>query len=405
MGPGRADEDGGSGEVPGERASQTPSGPSTGSGRAEVGETPLPNPPPDGEREPESAETPLPGPPPDGERGPEAEAAPLPNPSPDEVREGPSTGSGRADGGAHGHAVPGSGGRGPRAGRRLLLALGVSLSTVAAQVVGGWLTGSLAILADALHTTTDASALGLALVAVHLARRPHTPELTFGWHRAEVLAATFNAFLLLVIAAFVTWHAIGRLVDPRDVHGIGLLGVALFGLGANAVAFAILHGLDSVNVRAARLHVLSDLGGSLAAVTAGVVIALTGWMRADPLLSLLIVALVTVAALRLAWETAGILMARTPRGLDLAEVNEALRQVPGVVAVHDVHAWTVTSGFEVFVAHVEVLQSHDALAVVEECVRVMRERFGLDHVAIHPELARLQTVVVRDERTSRVQRG
>ncbi len=288
---------------------------------------------------------------------------------------------------AAGHGVASS------AGRRLLAAFAISVLTAVAQVTGGFLTGSLALIADALHVATDASALALAALAAWLARRPHTRALTFGWHRVEVLAATFNAFLLLGVAAFVAWHAVERLIEPRDVHGVGLLGVALFGLAANAVAFAILHGMESVNVRAARLHVLSDLGGSVAAVTAGLVIALTGWVQADALLSLVIVALVVAAALRLAWETVGILMARTPGWLDLHEVERALRSVPGVVAVHDMHAWTITSGFELFAAHVEVLEERDVLETVAACVAVMRERFGIEHVAIHPEPARLHEVV------------
>ncbi len=281
-----------------------------------------------------------------------------------------------------------------RGGRRLLIAFVISVVTAVVQVTGGWVTGSVALIADALHVATDASALLLALVAVRLAQRPHTPSLTFGWHRAEVLAATFNAFLLLAIAAVITWQAVSRLIEPRDVHGVGLLGVAIFGLSANVVAYAVLHGMDSVNVRAARLHVLSDLGGSVAAITAGVIVATTGWVQADALLSLVIVALVSVAAARLAWETAGILMARTPARLDLAEVREALQAVPGVLAVHDMHAWTVTSGFEVFVAHVEVLPGHDVFATVDACRDLVRERFGIEHVAIQPEPAHLHEVTV-----------
>ncbi|MEX2099887.1 MAG: cation diffusion facilitator family transporter, partial [Acidimicrobiia bacterium] len=221
----------------------------------------------------------------------------------------------------------------------------------------------------------------------------HTPRLTFGWHRAEVLAALADALLLFAAAGLVAWHAIGRLVDPTEVHAQGMLAVALFGLGMNGVALWLLHGPASINVRAARLHVLGDLGGSLVAVTAGVVIALTGWLPADALLSLVIVALVVAGGLRLAWDTAGILMQRVPPGVDLVAIEAALRAVPGVLAVHDLHVWSVTTGFEVFQAHVEVAAEADPIATVEACVDLLHDRFGLIHVAIQPERPRTRRLV------------
>ncbi|MEX1023095.1 MAG: cation diffusion facilitator family transporter [Dehalococcoidia bacterium] len=272
--------------------------------------------------------------------------------------------------------------------RRLLLALGLAVGTAALEVVGGIVSGSLALLADAGHVVTDATALALALGAVWLARRPHTLRLTYGYHRIEVLAASANGLLLFAVAALVAWHAIERLAEPSEVEAGTLLGVATLGLLANAAALVILHGSESVNVRAARLHVVSDLGGSVAAVTAGVIAATTGWDRADPLLSLLIVALVCIGAWRLLSETGAILMQRTPASLDLREVEGALRGVPGILAVHDVHVWTVTSGFLVFTAHVEVT-SHDVLGTIEDATALLRDRFHIDHAALHPEPARL----------------
>jgi cobalt-zinc-cadmium efflux system protein len=276
---------------------------------------------------------------------------------------------------------------------RLAIALVVSLATAAIEIAGGLITGSVALLADAVHVVTDASALSLALLATTMARRPHTPRLTFGWHRAEVLVALANALLLFAAAGLVAWHAVERLMDPADVHAGGMLGFAVVGLAMNGVALWLLHGPASINVRAARLHVLGDLGGSVVAVTAGVVIALTGWMAADPLLSLVIVALVVAGGVRLAWDTAGILMQRVPPGVDLAAIDAALRAVPGLLAVHDLHVWSVTTGFEVLQAHVEVAPDADPIATVEACVDLLHDRFGLIHVAIQPERPRTRRLV------------
>jgi len=284
----------------------------------------------------------------------------------------------------HGHAHT-------RDRRRLAVALVLALVTAVVEVTGGLLSGSLALLADAGHVLMDATALGLALGAVWLARRPHTPRSTFGYHRVEVLVASANGLLLFGMAAVVAWHAIERLRAPSEVDAGVLLVVASLGLASNAVALWILHGSESVNVRAARLHVLSDLGGSVAAVTAGVLAATTGWDRADPLLSLFIVALVCVGAYRLLSDTVSILMERVPPGIDLAEVEASLREVPGIVAVHDVHVWMVTSGFLVFTAHVEVT-SQDVLGTVQGAVEMLRERHGIEHAAIHPEPVRLLTL-------------
>jgi len=272
--------------------------------------------------------------------------------------------------------------------RRLSVALAIALVTAAVEVAGGILSGSLALIADAGHVVTDATALVLALGAVWLARRPHTFRLSYGYHRVEVLAASANGLLLFGIAGVVAWHAVSRLRDPQEVEAGTLLLVASLGLLANTVALVILHGSESVNVRAARLHVISDLGGSVAAVLAGVITQTTGWDRADPLLSLFIVVLVCAGAWRLLSDTLGILMERTPAGLDTAEVERALRGVPGILAVHDMHVWTVTTGFLVFTAHVEVT-SPDVLGTVHTAADLLRDRFGIDHAAIHPEPARV----------------
>ncbi|MCA9847880.1 MAG: cation transporter [Dehalococcoidia bacterium] len=272
--------------------------------------------------------------------------------------------------------------------RRLAIALVLALGTAAMEVIGGVVSGSLALLADAGHVVTDATALTLALAAVWISNRPHTRRLTYGYHRVEVLTASLNGLLLFGIAALVGWHAVERLRTPSDVESGTLLVVAAFGLGSNVIALFMLHGSESVNVRAARLHVLSDLGGSVAAVAAGLIGVTTGWDRADPALSLVIVVLVCVGAWRLLNDTISILMQRTPPGLDLAEMQRALRTIPGVHAVHDVHVWTVTSGFVVFTAHIEV-HRRDPFDVVHDAVHLLEDRYGIEHAAIHPERVRL----------------
>jgi len=275
--------------------------------------------------------------------------------------------------------------------RRLVLALLLTLATAAVEVTGGIISGSLALLADAGHVVTDASALALALGAVWLSGRPHTQRLTYGYHRVEVLTASVNGLLLFGIAAVVGWHAIERLREPSEVDFGTLLLVACIGLAANAVALVLLHGSDSVNVRAARLHVLSDLGGSVAAVTAGLIGITTGWERADPALSLVIVVLVCIGAWRLLNDTVAILMQRTPPGLDLAAIERDLRGIPGIHAVHDIHVWTVTSGFIVFTAHVEI-RNRDPFEAVHEAVHLLEDRYNIEHAAIHPERIRLLNI-------------
>ena len=273
--------------------------------------------------------------------------------------------------------------------RRLLLALGIALLTAAAEVWGGVLTGSLALLSDSVHVLADASALGLALAAVQVSMRPHTLRWTFGYHRAEVLAAFVNALVLLLIIAILGWQACSRLRTGPEVDAGGLLVVAALGLGANVLALVVLGHASTLNLRAARLHVLSDLGGSVAAVLAGVLVGVTGWTRFDPLLSLVILALVLLAALRLLREAVPVLMDRAPSGIDLAEVEAALHDIEGVQGVHDTHLWTITSGFDAFACHLDVGPGVDPAGVVAQAATLLRERFGIAHVTIQPDVRRL----------------
>ncbi len=277
----------------------------------------------------------------------------------------------------------------PRDGRRLAIALGIAGLTLAIEVVGGLITGSLALLADAGHVLSDGVALGLAWVAVRLSTRPHSLRFTFGLHRSEVLAASANAVLVVVFSLFLAVYAVGRLLDPQPIEGVGLLVLAAVGLVANAVQLRLLHGGTSMNMEAARLHVWGDLGGSVAALLAGVIVTTTGWLQADPILTLVILAIVSAGGIRMLVRATGTLMGATPAGIDLEAVREALRALPGVRDVHDIHCWTVASDFVMFEAHVLVEDAADGVEVVAACSALLSGRFGIQHAAIHPERRRL----------------
>jgi len=254
---------------------------------------------------------------------------------------------------AHDHADRAHGNR-----RRLGSALAIVVVVLLIELLGAWLSGSLALLADAGHMTSDAVGLVVALVASTIAARPATDRHTFGFRRVEVLGALVNGALLTVVAVTVAIEAIRRLLAPETDHvnGLPLLVVAAIGLIANLVAFAILRGgdRDSLNLRGAYLEVLGDLLGSIAALLAGVVILTTGFAPADAIASLLIAVLIVPRAASLLRDVVRVLTESAPRGTDADEIRAHLLQTAGVVDVHDVHVWTITSGDPVFTAHVEV---------------------------------------------------
>jgi len=254
---------------------------------------------------------------------------------------------------AHDHAEHAYGNR-----RRLGAALAIVVVVLLIEVLGAWLSGSLALLADAGHMTSDAVGLVVALVASTIAARPATDRHTFGFRRVEVLGALVNGALLTVVAVSVAVEAIRRLLVPETGHvnGLPLLVVAGIGLAANLVAFGILRGGDreSLNLRGAYLEVLGDLLGSIAALLAGVIILTTGFAAADAIASLLIAVLIVPRAISLLRDVVRVLTESAPRGTDAEEIREHLLQTAGVVDVHDIHVWTITSGDPVFTAHVEV---------------------------------------------------
>ncbi|GAA3626615.1 cation diffusion facilitator family transporter [Microlunatus ginsengisoli] len=240
--------------------------------------------------------------------------------------------------------------------KRLIVVVAITAAVFVIQVIGGLLSGSLALLADAGHMLTDSTGLIIALVASVLAARPATAARTYGLQRVEVLAALANACLLIAVAVWVLVRAIDRWSQPEDISTGLMLGVAVVGAVANTIGLLILRGGkdESLNLRGAYLEVLGDLLGSLTVVAAAIVIMLTGWTRADSVASMLIFALIVPRAFGLLRDVVDVLLEATPRGIDLAVIRTHICEVDGVVDVHDLHAWTITSGVPVLSAHVVV---------------------------------------------------
>ncbi len=272
--------------------------------------------------------------------------------------------------------------------RALGLALALVLGFAGVEVVVGLFAGSLALLADAGHMASDALALGLALFASWLARRPATPERTFGWQRAEILAALANAVALVLLGIWIVVEAIARLGDAPEVAGGWVLGAGLVGLGVNVAAARVLHGAGGgLNVRAAFLHVLGDLAASVGVVVAAVVLLTTGWEQADAVAGLLIGLLVIGSTAGVLRESVGILLEGAPAGLDTGQLDRSMRSVTGVVDVHDLHVWTITSGFPALSAHVLVEPKADCHGIRRELEAELRERFGLTHTTLQVDHA------------------
>ncbi len=270
--------------------------------------------------------------------------------------------------------------------RRMTAVLVLTATVMVVEAVGGWLAGSLALVADAGHMLADAAALGLALLAAHIAQRPASAERSFGLLRIEILAALVNGTALIIIALAVAFEAWRRLHDPVTVDGGLLVGVAAVGLVTNLAGAMVLHrGHDhSLNQRGAYLHVLSDLLGSVGALLAGAIILATGWTPADPLVSVLIAVLILRSAWRLVRESADVLLEATPEHIPLGAVHDQLATVPGVRSVHDLHVWTVTSGVVAMSGHLVVDDPGAHQRVLEEAQQRLG-RLGIDHVTVQIE--------------------
>jgi cobalt-zinc-cadmium efflux system protein len=271
---------------------------------------------------------------------------------------------------------------------RLLAVLGLTLAYLVAQVVGGLLTGSLALLADAGHMLTDAFGLGMAVAALRFARRPATSTNTYGFYRTEILAALANGVVLLLVAAFILVEAWSRLRDPSEVKALPMLLVALGGLAVTLIGVRLLHegAAESLNLQGAFLEVLGDLFGAIGAVVAALVILATGWTLADPLVSALIGLLIIPRAFGLLKNVIDVLLEAAPKTIDLRELEQAILSVPGVVSVHDLHVWTITSGFVAMSGHVQA-NGRGSADVLHDVRVLLHDRFGIEHVTLQVEAA------------------
>jgi len=296
----------------------------------------------------------------------------------------PAHGHSHAHGHAHGH---GHHHHGSSNETRLALALAITATFMVVEVVGGWLSGSLALLADAVHMLTDAASLALALVALRVARRPADALFTYGQARYEVLAAFVNGLALLLLSGWIVFESIQRLLAPAPVIGTTMLVIAALGFVANLVTFLVLRdGEDTLNLRGAILHVLGDLLGSAAAVAAALVILATGWTPIDPILSAFVALLILRGGWRVTRESAHILLEGAPRDLDTGALADDLAaSVPGVVGIHHLHAWSLTDKRPVMTLHAVLDDVTDRDAALGAIQQHLKRQFGDVHATVQIE--------------------
>jgi cobalt-zinc-cadmium efflux system protein len=265
-------------------------------------------------------------------------------------------------------------------------ALYLTLGFAIVEAVAGWWSGSLALLSDAGHMLTDSTALGLAAFAAWLARKPPSGRHTYGLVRVEVLAALVNSLLMLALVTFIAVEALGRFAQPVQVQGATVTLVAIVGLLVNlGVAWQLSKGDRTLNTRAAMMHVLGDILGSVAALAAGLVIQFTGWMPIDPLLSLLVSGLILVSAWRLLSEATHVLLESVPEHIDLKSVSADLEDIDGVTSVHDLHVWTLSSGQIALSAHLDMGYLSEWPTTLNEARNRMRSHHNIGHVTLQPE--------------------
>jgi cobalt-zinc-cadmium efflux system protein len=271
--------------------------------------------------------------------------------------------------------------------RALVLALGITASVMLLEVLGGWWTGSVALLADAGHMLTDVGALGVALFAGWVAARPRSHEMSFGWGRAEILGALLSGTLLGAVSAVVAVESLRRLHRPVPIDVGPMIAIACIGLIANGLSAGVLSGAarEDLNTRGALLHVLGDALGSIGAIAAGLCVWLWDWQRADGFAGLGIAALLVIAAARLIRESVDVLLERVPRHLDLAQIAAEVCRLPGVRSVHDLHIWLVSSGFPAMSAHVDIAADADPESVRREIHRLLHQRYSIEHTTIQTE--------------------
>jgi cobalt-zinc-cadmium efflux system protein len=286
-----------------------------------------------------------------------------------------------------GHSHGAGGGHGHAAGankKALAVVLAFTLVYMVAEIIGGLVTGSLALLADAAHMASDNVALALALFAFWLSGRPATPNRSFGYKRGEILAALFNGVTIVAVSFWIFYEAYERFFDPPEILGGWMMVVAVIGLLVNVAGAVILqHSAgENLNMQGALRHILADLLGSVGVIVAAVVILLTGWAYADPIISVVIGVLVLLSSWRLLRDSVNILLEGSPPGIDASEVGRTMVGVKGIEEVHDLHIWEITSGFPALAAHVLVGEQEDCHARRREIEKVLKEEFGIEHTTL-----------------------
>lgn len=291
-----------------------------------------------------------------------------------------------------GHAHTGAATAGGRHRKPLVIAFALTATYMVVEFVAGYVFNSLALLSDAVHMGTDVLGLGMALAAITLAQRPATSQRTYGAYRLEVLAALANGLLLFAVAGYVLYEAYQRLSAPAEVPGIPLLVVAVVGLVVNLISFRLLTAgsKESLNLRGAYLEVLGDLLGSAGVIVAAVIIYTTGWVYADPLIGAAIGLFILPRTWKLTGQALRILMEVAPPGLDVEKVRQRILALPGVVSVHDLHIWTVTSGMESATGHVVLADDADYHDVVDRVVTLLADEYHVTHTTIQCEPAHHQ---------------
>lgn len=291
----------------------------------------------------------------------------------------------------HAHGAPTTGTAAAAYRGRLRVALSITLTVMVVEIVGGLMADSLALVADAAHMATDAVGLGMALLAIHFANRPPSGNRTFGYARAEILAALANCLLLLGVGGYVLYEAIHRFVTPADTEGGLTIVFGLIGLVANTISLTLLlrGQKESLNVRGAFLEVVADALGSVAVIISAVVIMTTGWQAADPIASILISIMIVPRTWKLLHETLEVLLEAAPKNVDMTEVRAHILALPGVEDVHDLHAWTITSGMPVLSAHVvvssDVLNAIGHEKMLHELQGCLGHHFDVEHCTFQLE--------------------
>ena len=273
--------------------------------------------------------------------------------------------------------------------RRLLVALSITGLMTIVELAGGLISNSLALIGDAGHMFTDTLALGLSLFALNLAKRPASQTKTYGYYRAEILAALVNGTILILVSGYIFYEAYHRFVEPPEVRGGLMLIVAVIGLAANVVGISILRsaGRRNLNVKGAFLHMWSDTLSSLGVIAAGAIILLTGRTIADPIISIIIGLLILRGAGGLVWESINILLEAVPKHLDMSRINDAVRKIKGVRDIHDVHLWAITSGMYAMSCHllIEDQMVSNCTQIVEDVNKTLSQEFGISHSTVQLE--------------------